>query len=283
MILQLLITYIFFSLSLLSVSSLMHYFSAASLTAIRLTSSGVLLTLIGIFIADKKTWHQLASLKSLLSLAFLAFGNVLCINILLSLALGTTSASLVGLLYNTNPLMVAAFAALLGMEQLTQRKVLALIAGFVGLLVIMSPNGSAGFGSSSSGQLFAFCAAVVAAIAALVMKKVSNSLDKAGGFLLIGLSMMLGGGIAFFAEPISLSLIITHLPMMAFAIITTSLAAICYYFLLASYPASIVTMASFTTPIFLAIVEFVIYGQMPSYATLVGGSIVLAALWQYLK
>ncbi len=283
MILQLLITYIFFSLSLLSVSILMHDFSAASLTAIRLTSSGILLSLIGIFMAQKKTWHQFASIKSLASLAFLSFGNVFCINILLSLALGTTCASLVGLLYNTNPLMVAAFAALIGMERLTQRKVLALVAGFAGLLVIMLPGGSTNCGAMSSGQLFALSAAVVAAIAALVMKKVSNSLDKAGGFLLIGLSMVIGGGIAFFAEPISISLITAHWPMMLFAIVTTSLAAICYYFLLASYPASVVTMASFTTPIFLAIVEFIIYGQVPSYATLVGGSIVLAALWQYLK
>jgi drug/metabolite transporter (DMT)-like permease len=282
MILQLLITYLFFALSLISVSSLMNYFTAAGLTAIRLAGSGIVLTLIGACMAKKETWHRLFSPQIMGGLVFLALGNVLSINILLSLALATTSACIVGLLYNTNPLMVAVFASMLGMEKLTQRKILSLIGGFVGLLVIMLPE-IVQCGSVSSGQLYAFAAAVIAAISALVMKQLSTNLDKDGGFLLIGLSMILGGSVGFLVEPISTTMIMAHAPLIVLSIATTGLAAICYYFLLASYPASIVTMASFTTPLFLAIFEFILYGRVPAFATILGGGIVLLALYNYVE
>lgn len=180
------------------------------------------------------------------------------------------SGGTASILFNTQPIMVAALAVFVLKESFTWKKAVANLGGFLGVVLIFAelPVGLAGFG----GVLVLF-AAFSYAIFTIMFKKLikTENLLFISAVILLTCSVFLLIASAF--VPTTFSLVITpQLILIIFylAIVSSALGFIIYFHLLKTYDVTQVSPYQFLIPVFAVFLGWLFLGETVHFTELMG-------------
>tara|TARA_R110000772_G_scaffold58843_1_gene133344 strand:- start:851 stop:1747 length:897 start_codon:yes stop_codon:yes gene_type:complete len=176
---------------------------------------------------------------------------------------------------NTQPLMAAVLAGVLLNERLTARGKIGLLIGFVGILVISSPQ----LFSDSRSENYAFgityilLAALGITVSNVLIKKIAGSIDV---LMAMGLQMLIGSiplAVAAWAteEPTSIRWSFTFIvALVALSLFGTALVYWLWFSVLAKAPLNRANAYSFLVPIFGLAMGVMFYEETLGWSQLVG-------------
>lgn len=208
------------------------------------------------------------------------FGNVAPF-LLLSYGEQTTGAGLAGVLVGSTPLLTMAIAAsALPAERATARKVTGLIAGFLGVVLVIGPWRDAG--GSIGGQLACLGAAVSYAAGFVYVRKYLSPLGLAPLALaasqLLAATALQAAATPFFAW---------HTPdftgrvtgsILLLGLLGTGLAYVLYFRLIGDVGATNASAVNYLVPVAAVLVSVTLLGEPITWNLLAGGLVVLAGM-----
>jgi drug/metabolite transporter (DMT)-like permease len=208
------------------------------------------------------------------------FGNVLPF-LLLSYGEKTASAGIAGVLIGATPLLTLTIAYVaLAAERATARKVIGLIAGFLGLVLVVAPWRDAG--GSFAGELACFGAAVSYAISFVYVRKFLSPrglapLALAAGQLLVavGLQAAVSPFLQWGAVDLTGRVVAS---IVLLGVLSTGLAYVLYFRLIADLGATTASAVNYVVPIAAVLIGTVFLGEPVTWNVVVGGLIVLAGM-----
>jgi len=283
----------------------LQYVSPLLFIAIRMIAAGLLLLGYKYATADKEFT---ISRNDYALVARIIFFHIFCAYYLEFWALQYVTSAKACLLYNLSPFITAVFSYLLFSERLTQRQCLGLIVGFGGFIPILMTQEIVENTECGISFLSLYEAALIASVTAsaygwMTMKQL---MEKGYSFVVVNGIGMLGGGllslgmsfikegyphiksvpavIPYVADVYSLSLEnICMLGVYTFSliIIANVIGYNMYAYLLTRYSATLLSFAGFVTPLFAAVIGWLMLGEMVTwhfFATLV---IVLYGLYLF--
>jgi drug/metabolite transporter (DMT)-like permease len=171
----------------------------------------------------------------------------------------------------TTPLLITALSVPVLGERVGWRRWSAIGAGFVGVLIMLRPEGE-GIGSGALAALGAACAS---AISILVMRKLSTTESTASIALYSNLTIVAGAGAALGWHAVAPTLV--DLLLMAMAGVLGGVALIVLISAYRLAPAALVAPFQYGQMIWGALLGFVIWGHLPDAAVVAGASIVAAS------
>jgi drug/metabolite transporter (DMT)-like permease len=208
------------------------------------------------------------------------FGNVLPF-LLLSYGERTASAGIAGVLIGATPLLTLTIAyAALSTERATARKVIGLVAGFLGILLVLAPWQDAG--GSIGGELACFGAAVSYAISFVYVRRFLSprgipALALATGQLLVAVllqalvSPLLQWGDVRLTGRVVASIVLL-------GVLSTGLAYVLYFRLIADIGATSASAVNYVVPIAAVAVGVLFLGEPVTWNLVAGGLVVLAGM-----
>jgi drug/metabolite transporter (DMT)-like permease len=208
------------------------------------------------------------------------FGNVLPF-LLLSYGERTAGAGIAGVLIGATPLLTMTIAyAALAAERATARKVIGLLAGFAGLVLVVAPWRDAG--GSFAGELACFGAAVSYAISFVYVRRFLSPrglapLALAAGQLLVAVvlqaavSPLLEWGAVHLTGRVVASIVLL-------GVLCTGLAYVLYFRLIADLGATTASAVNYVVPIAAVLIGVVLLGEPVTWNIVAGGLIVLAGM-----
>jgi drug/metabolite transporter (DMT)-like permease len=208
------------------------------------------------------------------------FGNVLPF-LLLSYGERTAGAGIAGVLIGATPLLTLtiAYVALAG-ERATGRKVAGLIAGFLGIVLVLAPwRESAG---SIGGEIACFGAAVSYAISFVYVRRFLSPrglapLALAGGQLLMAVvlqalvSPFLAWGPVDLTGRVLVSIVLL-------GVLSTGLAYVLYFRLIGDLGATSASAVNYVVPVAAVLVGVLFLGEAVTWNIVAGGLVVLVAM-----
>jgi drug/metabolite transporter (DMT)-like permease len=274
--------YIIFALSLIGTQKMALFMPLQMITPLRTLVSGILIVCVAT-LTNRSAFASLLNKKMIAAVLLLGFGNVFLINDFLTRALAFLPASRVTLLYNLNPFMYAIGASLITWRLPSSYRLLSFLLGFVGLIFVLGFDFNTGL-TFHLADAYALGAALLAALAAYGMKFVADDLQL-GGIAIIGMSMLVGGSMGaanlFPLSQLSVYLKGSALLISSATILCTAVSAMLYYFLFSRYSPQLITLASFTAPVFLTIIESLVSGMMPSLSFSAGALLIMGSLYLF--
>ena len=208
------------------------------------------------------------------------FGNVLPF-LLLSYGEQTASAGIAGVLIGATPLLTLTIAYVaLTAERATARKVVGLVVGFLGLVLVIAPWRDAG--GSFGGELACFGAAVSYAISFVYVRKFLSPrglapLALAAGQLLVAVllqaavSPLLEWGAADLTGRVVAGIVLL-------GVLSTGLAYVLYFRLIADLGATTASAVNYVVPIAAVLIGMVFLGEPVTWNVVAGGLVVLAGM-----
>lgn len=198
----------------------------------------------------------------------------------LMLALANVPLSLASALLQAQPLAATMAAALILREAVGIRRWMAIATGFVGVLVILRP-GLAGFDPNALWGVLAVLGLSLRDVGTRMLpSEISSAFVNAWALLavaLIGAVMMLTGP---GWEALDSDLVLLHVGM----IVSVSLALIAIVGALRAGEISAVAPFRYTRMVFALILAFLVFGEVPDWATWSGTALVIASgLYAYLR
>jgi drug/metabolite transporter (DMT)-like permease len=208
------------------------------------------------------------------------FGNVLPF-LLLSYGERTAGAGIAGVLIGTTPLLTLtiAYVALSG-ERATARKVAGLVAGFLGIVLVLAPwRDSAG---SIGGEIACFGAAVSYAISFVYVRRFLSPrrlapLALAGGQLLM--AVLLQALVSPFLAwgPVGLTgRVLASIVLLG--VLSTGLAYVLYFRLIGDLGATSASAVNYVVPVAAVLVGVLFLGEAVTWNIVAGGLVVLVAM-----
>lgn len=198
----------------------------------------------------------------------LDLGNNLCVVV----ALRHLPLSLFYILVFMSPMVVALLAALFLHERLQARRILAILAGFAGVVIAVDP-----FGSSRQGDWVgvAACMVCVACFSAnMVWARVITQTETPESltFLSGAMNAVVGFGCMFWhAEPLNLRLAATLGAMGLFC----AAGSICFFIAVKHTSAAHVSQYHYTQLLTGSFIGYLIWHEKPSASMLIGGALIL--------
>ncbi|MEI6559838.1 MAG: DMT family transporter [Rhodospirillaceae bacterium] len=173
----------------------------------------------------------------------------------------------------TAPLIITALSAPLAGERVDLARWLAVLAGFVGVVVMVRPgSGLAGFGA-----LGALGAALFYALAVLLVRRMGES-EPAVAFGVYGSVVMIAGSAAVALARPDLTLpALADLPVFAFAGIAMGCAMLGLFGAFRRTPAAVLAPFQYSQMIWGTLIGFTVFGEQPDAAVLAGGALVVGA------
>lgn len=157
---------------------------------IRFFVAGIMVVLIGsvlkreFLIPKKESLFMILKLSSMQTIGQYIFFYI---------GLAHTSGVRASIVEGTNVFVAIFIAALIfKQEELTKRKLLGSILGFVGVVLVSATGGGIGDGSLISGDLLIFISTICYAISSVLLKRYSNNEDT---FILSGYQFIVGGAV----------------------------------------------------------------------------------------
>ncbi|MGJ9384828.1 DMT family transporter [Salipaludibacillus sp. CF4.18] len=144
------------------------------------------------FILIKKSWKRMSKRDGLFLLG-ISLTTILGHQFFMSVGLNHTSAVNGGLILGTVPIVTSVAAAIFLQEKFNIHKVIGILFGFVGVVIIMLA-GSRYTLSINLGDLLFICTVIVQAIGFVFVKKISDNIDI---LLITGVSQLLGSMMLF--------------------------------------------------------------------------------------
>lgn len=171
----------------------------------------------------------------------------------------------------TSPLIIAALSALLFRERIDARRWAAILAGFLGVLVMLRPGG----GIIDLGALAAFVSALCFAGSALVVRHLGRD-ETAPSFPFYGNAMalvLLTPVLPFvFVAPQA-----ADLALMALSGFTSGMALLCLLTAFRIAPGPVVAPFQYTQMVWGVLFGWLVFGDVPGPRLLVGGAVVIGA------
>ena len=208
------------------------------------------------------------------------FGNVLPF-LLLSYGERTAGAGIAGVLIGATPLLTLTIAyAALKAERATARKVIGLVAGFLGIVLVLAPWQEAA--GSFGGELACFGAAVSYAISFVYVRRFLSPrglppLSLAAGQLLTAVllqalvSPLLEWGPGDLTGRVLVSIVLL-------GVLSTGLAYVLYFRLIADIGATSASAVNYVVPIAAVVTGILFLGESLTWNVVAGGLIVLAGM-----
>ncbi len=190
-------------------------------------------------------------------------------------------SSLAAILNATTPVFSVVLAHFLTKEeQLTRKRVLGVIFGWVGVAVLIGIDALNGIGMKVAGQVAVLGAALLYAFAAIYGRKFKN-LDP----VVVATGMLTGSTIimvplAFiFESPFSLTPTLgTWVALFGLSAISTSLAYIIYFYVLSKAGATNILLVTFLIPISAILLGMFALGEQPAWNTFAGMILIFVGL-----
>ncbi|MHC5907216.1 DMT family transporter [Streptomyces sp. S6] len=219
-----------------------------------------------------ETWGHVAAAALL--------GNVVPF-LLISYGEQTVDAGLAGVLIGITPLLTLALAtAALSTERATARKAAGLVAGFLGVVLVMSPWSASG--GSLGGQLACVGAALSYACGFVYVRRFLS--PKGLAPLALAGSQLLAAAVLLAAVT---PLLTWHTPeltgrvtagVVCLGVLSTGLAYVLYFRLIGDVGASTASAVNYVVPVFAVLLGVVLLGEPATWNLVVGGLVVLAGV-----
>ena len=208
------------------------------------------------------------------------FGNVIPF-LLLSYGERTAGAGIAGVLVGATPLLTLAVAAFaLAEERATARKLIGLLVGFAGLVVVIAPWRTGG--GSAGGELACFGAAVSYAAGFVYVRKFLSPrhlppMSLAAGQL--SMAVVLQAAVSPFLQwgAVSLTPRVT-VSIVLLGVLSTGLAYVLYFRLIGEVGATTASAVNYLVPIAAVVVGAITLGERLTLTTVAGGVIVLVGM-----
>jgi drug/metabolite transporter (DMT)-like permease len=208
------------------------------------------------------------------------FGNVLPF-LLLSYGERTAGAGIAGVLIGATPLLTLTIAyAALSAERATARKVIGLVVGFLGILLVLAPWQDAG--GSFGGELACFGAAVSYALSFVYVRRFLSPrgiapLALAAGQLLVAVLLQaLASPLLEWGEADLTGRVLASIVLLG--ALCTGLAYVLYFRLIADIGATSASAVNYVVPIAAVAVGVLFLGEPVTWNLLAGGLVVLAGM-----
>jgi drug/metabolite transporter (DMT)-like permease len=208
------------------------------------------------------------------------FGNVIPF-LLLSYGERTAGAGIAGVLVGATPLLTLAVAAFaLAEERATARKLIGLLVGFAGLVVVIAPWRTGG--GSAGGELACFGAAVSYAAGFVYVRKFLSPRHLAPMSLAAGqlsMAVVLQAAVSPFLQwgAVSLTPRVT-VSIVLLGVLSTGLAYVLYFRLIGEVGATTASAVNYLVPIAAVVVGAITLGERITLTTVAGGAVVLVGM-----
>ncbi len=194
------------------------------------------------------------------------------------------------LLNSTAPLFGALFSVFYLAERLTMRKLAGLALGVAGVAVLVGAGALALNAKNLLAAAACLMAAACYAISSIIVKKTGRADSRSGGIHPIAMasgSMMFGGLIMVPMLPFLLPIAMPSRPALwslaGMSLLSSGLAQAIFIPLIVKIGPTRAMSVSFLIPLFSMVWGFVFLNEAVAATTLVGGAIVLAAMWLVLS
>jgi drug/metabolite transporter (DMT)-like permease len=208
------------------------------------------------------------------------FGQVLPF-LLLSYGERSAGAGVAGVLIGATPLLTLAVAsAALSTERATARKVIGLVVGFLGIVLVMAPWREAG--GSLGGEIACFGAAVSYAISFVYIRRFLSprglpALSLATGQLIVAVALQALVSPLLEWGPVRLDARVL-VSIVLLGALCTGLAYVLYFRLIGDIGATSASAVNYVVPVAAVVVGAVVLGEPVTWNVPVGGLIVLAGM-----
>ncbi len=280
------LTTIIFSTMEIALKLVSGIFNPIQLTFTRFFIGGLFLVPFAIHALKKK--HSSVSKQDLLYFAFLGFIGIFISMMLYQLAVQNTKASVVAVLFSSNPVFVTILAFVLLKEAIHKNNVIALIFEVIGTIIIINPLNVK---LSVTGIILSIAATLTFALYGVCGKKkcaeYGGIVVTCFGFLFGGLELLVligvthipsvaqwfsSNGLAIFANvPIFKGYSLSVLPIALFIfIINTGVGFACYFMAMEKTSAKTTSLVFFFKPILAPILALIILHEAIPFNMIVG-------------
>lgn len=194
-----------------------------------------------------------------------------------------TSSGMASVLNGTNPFFVALFSYfLLKNEKMTAAKILGLIIGFIGVVIIFSQKMNPGSERSLLADVLMFVAAVFTGLAMVLAKRFGASYHSA---VLIAVMMLFGGGTllassAVFDQPVRFEVSLEAISVLLFlSLLSSAFGFVAYMWLLKRVDAVKLSMVAFLVPVIAIALGAAFLSEPVTVLDIVGTLCVLSGLF----
>lgn len=277
--------FVFAGVFFTSLSSIFIRFSEAPslvISAYRMLFT-ILLLFIPVMLKDRKTLLKIKRKElflCILSGIFLAFHFATWIA---SIKMTTIASSTV--LVSLNPVFVAIASFFLFKERLNKKAIIGIITAILGSIVIAFADTQSGSSHAVKGDFLAFLGSIFVAGYFIIGKIVRKNLS-AGSYVFIVYSV---SAIMLFILCFATNTPIYPYPIKEFAIFL-GLAFFCsilghtvYNWLMQYIPATFISTATLIEPIFASFMALILFREIPSSLTALGGIIIIIGIYWFIK
>jgi drug/metabolite transporter (DMT)-like permease len=274
---------VIWGLNLVAVKYLLNDLSPVNLILVRFITGSILLFLLLFFLEDVKVPP-----RDIWRLTLLGAVGVAFYQFLFTFALKYTSAVNVGILINMSPIYGGFLSSLIGYERFMKKRLLAVVAGFVGVYILMTKGDWSFFmhrqeSGDTTGTVLAVIASLFWALYTILSKPLleKHSPLKVTAYSMVAGSVLLGFFVPFFFEARELAhLSATGWTIIVFSIVfSTAVAFFLWYRGVARIGASRTMIYQYCVPIFAAVAAYFILGEGLHFSQLIGGAIIFGSVW----
>lgn len=191
------------------------------------------------------------------------------------------TGGLAAILNATAPLFAAVLAYCLGTEVLTGRRMAGVLCGFIGVIVLIGPDALAGLRSSLAAQLSVLAGAACYAAGAIYARRYAHlppvlltfGQVSTASLYMVPLLILSGGPAVYAAMSLT-----AWGALLAIAALSTALAYLIYFRVLASAGATNILLVTFLVPVSAILLGAVFLGETVSWRALLGMSLIFLGL-----
>ncbi|MHB8110269.1 MAG: DMT family transporter [Syntrophorhabdaceae bacterium] len=277
--LSLLCVSLIWGVNLVAVKYLLNYLSPVNIILIRFITGGGLLFLLLLFREDVKV-----PVRDMWRLASLGAIGIALYQFLFTFALRYTSAVNVGILINMSPIYGGFLSSLFGYEKFIRKRILAIIAGFVGVYILMTKGDlHVVLSGDIRGTVLALLASLSWALYTILAKPLleKHSPLKVTSYSMAAGSIMLGFFVpAYFIPDEFIRLSPAGWVVIVFSIIFSIVVAFfLWYRAIAKIGLSRTMIYQYCVPAFAAIAAYFILGEKFHIYQLIGGVIIFLSVY----
>jgi drug/metabolite transporter (DMT)-like permease len=255
-------------------------FSPELIIPMRLTGGAILLLIIAWFSGQK--WPAFADWKSWTAMTVMGLVGTATPFFAITHAQQTVDSSLAALYVAAAPLFVSIMAhVIFHDDRMTDRKILGIMVGFLGVAVLFGPEAVSAFGSASvTAQALCLMATFCYALSSIIARFAKDipPLVFSAGFVSIG---------AVATWPFLLSFDFSAVApsggaifgVIGLIIAPTATASVLYMILIQRTSASFVSLTGYLIPIFSALVGYLAFREVQDWNALIAFALILSGIW----
>lgn len=220
--------------------------------------------------------------RILLILTLIGFTNNAIPYVLISWGEQYIDSAVAAILNSTTPLFAMIFAHLyLKDDRLTASRLVGLLVGFVGILILVSRDLSSGTQFNLAGQLAVLLASILYAGTVVFARKTTQGISPIALALipLIGADLFMWVITPMVESPLSLpTLPITWVAVVWLGLMGTCIAFLLYYYLLHSVGPTRTALVTYVFPLVGVILGVIFLGELLDWQLVVGGALVVGSI-----